>query len=208
MIRYFVLALWFVSCKLQAEVKAEWSQKEPRPYITINVMEALSPQQRKLLYSGFSTFSHLEIRVHREGSERSIVFVSECTIKYDLWEEKFDLLHFLEFKKEQNLQSFRQYAQLCLNAEIKSPSNINKLTQEQAKIEVRLEIAQVSNEFAKDVRTWLIQQQSGMMRGLFSHMLGDLKLSETVQIIVQGPSPQIPSKLQLPEDTVRTGSHD
>ncbi|WP_141735599.1 hypothetical protein [Oligoflexus tunisiensis] len=187
MMRHLVLGLLFCSATGWAEIKAQWDQSKDRPSLRINLAGSLTNQQKKLLYSGFSTFSHLEVRWLNNGARRSLVFISECTIKFDLWEEKFELLHFLERRKENSLQSFQQYTDLCLHADISSQSNIAQIASQGARLEVRLDISQVSNEFAQDVRSWLIQQQSGVMRGLFSHMLGDLKLSESTQTILVIP---------------------
>jgi hypothetical protein len=187
MMRHLVLLLLFGSAPAWAEIKAHWDQSKDRPSLRINLADSLTNQQKKLLRSGFSTFSHLEVRWLNNGARRSLVFISECTIKFDLWEEKFELLHFLESRKENSLQSFQQYTDLCLHADINSQSNITQFASQGARLEVRLDVSQVSNEFAQDVRSWLIQQQSGVMRGLFSHMLGDLKLSESTQTVLVIP---------------------
>ncbi len=188
MMRFLVLALLFVTGSAWADIKAQWEHnKDSKTSLRINLTESLTEQQKKLLYSGFSTFSHLEVRWLDNDIRRTLVFISECTIKFDLWEEKFELLHFLEARKENSLKSFQQYTDLCLQADISSQSNIAQIARLGARLEVRLDISQVSNEFAQDVRSWLIQQQSGVMRGLFSHMLGDLKLSESTQTVVLVP---------------------
>jgi hypothetical protein len=187
MMRTLLLALILSSGTAWADIKAHWEQSKERPSLRINLAESLTVQQKKLLYSGFSTFSHLEVRWLDNSVRRTLIFISECTIKFDLWEEKFELLHFLERRKENSLKSFQQYIDLCLQADISSQSNIAQIASQGARLEVRLDISQVSNEFAQDVRSWLIQQQSGVMRGLFSHMLGDLKLSESTQTVLIVP---------------------
>jgi hypothetical protein len=190
--RLLILLLLICPQVVKAELKARWDQKKDKISLRISVAESLTEQQKKLLYSGFSTFSHLEVRWLDSDVRRSLVFISECTIKFDLWEEKFELLHFLEARKDNSLHSFQQYIDLCLQADISSQSNIAHIASQGARLEVRLDISQVSNEFANDVRSWLIQQQSGVMRGLFSHMLGDLKLSESIQTEIKAP-PLAPS---------------
>jgi len=187
MMRTLALLLLLVSGAAWADIKAHWESRKDQQSLRINLAESLTEQQKKLLYSGFSTFSHLEVRWIDNDVRRTLVFISECTIKFDLWEEKFALLHFLELRKENSLKSFQQYTDLCLQADISSQSNIAQIASRGARLEVRLDISQVSNEFAQDVRSWLIQQQSGVMRGLFSHMLGDLKLSESTQTILVVP---------------------
>ena len=187
MMRTLTLLLLLVTGTALADIKAHWDNEKDRQSLRINLAESLTEQQKKLLYSGFSTFSHLEVRWIDNDVRRTLVFISECTIKFDLWEEKFALLHFLELRKENSLKSFQQYTDLCLQADISSQSNIAQIASRGARLEVRLDISQVSNEFAQDVRSWLIQQQSGVMRGLFSHMLGDLKLSESTQTVLVVP---------------------
>lgn len=187
MMRTLALLLLLVTGTARADIKAHWENSKDRQSLRINLAESLTEQQKKLLYSGFSTFSHLEVRWIDNDVRRTLVFISECTIKFDLWEEKFALLHFLELRKENSLKSFQQYTDLCLQADISSQSNIAQIASRGARLEVRLDISQVSNEFAQDVRSWLIQQQSGVMRGLFSHMLGDLKLSESTQTVLVVP---------------------
>jgi hypothetical protein len=185
--RTLALLLLLITGTAWADIKAHWENDKDRQSLRINLAESLTEQQKKLLYSGFSTFSHLEVRWIDNDVRRTLVFISECTIKFDLWEEKFALLHFLELRKENSLKSFQQYTDLCLQADISSQSNIAQIASRGARLEVRLDISQVSNEFAQDVRSWLIQQQSGVMRGLFSHMLGDLKLSESTQTVLVVP---------------------
>jgi hypothetical protein len=187
MMRTLALLLLLVSAPAWADIKVHWESGKDRQSLRINLAESLTEQQKKLLYSGFSTFSHLEVRWIDNDVRRTLVFISECTIKFDLWEEKFALLHFLELRKENSLKSFQQYTDLCLQADISNQSNIAQIASRGARLDVRLDISQVSNEFAQDVRSWLIQQQSGVMRGLFSHMLGDLKLSESTQTILVVP---------------------
>jgi hypothetical protein len=187
MMRTLALLLLLVSDAAWADIKAHWENDMDRRSLRINLAESLTEQQKKLLYSGFSTFSHLEVRWIDNDVRRTLVFISECTVKFDLWEEKFALLHFLELRKENSLKSFQQYTDLCLQADISSQSNIAQIASRGARLEVRLDISQVSNEFAQDVRSWLIQQQSGVMRGLFSHMLGNLKLSESMQTVLVVP---------------------
>lgn len=185
--KWLLLLLLLTPRPVFAEIKAQWIPSKNRYSLRISMADALTEQQKKLLHSGFSTFSHLEVRWLDSAVRPALVFISECTIKFDLWEEKFELLHFLERRKENSLQSFQQYTDLCLEADISSSSNIAQMAQQGARLEVRLDISQVSNDFAQDVRSWLIQQQSGVMRGLFSHMLGDLKLSESTQAEVLAP---------------------
>ncbi len=162
------------------EDKGQWS-------LELNLSDTLTAQQKKLLFSGFSTFSHLEVRMP-EASGMRLLFVSECSIQYDLWEEKFDLLYFLEAQHPEKLRSFKDYSDLCLAAALRNADTLRALQSPGQHLEVHLDIAQVSSEFAKNVREWLIQQQSGMMRGLFAHMLGELKMKESLTLDLSLPA--------------------
>lgn len=184
-----LLSLLGLVSPLQAAPRVQWQDQAGNPNLIIDLESGLTPQQKKLIFSGFSTFSHLEVHLLQKGGRDLLVFLSECTIKFDLWEEKFDLLYFLERKRSPSLKSFDEYASTCLRAQISSLANLKRLQEEGNRLQIRLDIAQVSNEFAQDVRTWLIQQQSGVMRGLFSHMLGELKLNETLLTELDPPPP-------------------
>jgi hypothetical protein len=53
---------------------------------------------------------------------------------------------------------------------------------------------------ASKIKDWLVKQQSGLMQGLYSHMLGDLQLggrSEVTLDIPPRPNPQKTIKLKL-----------
>ena len=53
-----------------------------------------------------------------------------------------------------------------------------------------LVVKQTSPEEANDIKDWLVKQQSGVMQGLFSHMVGELMLNQTVVVAVEiAPKP-------------------
>jgi hypothetical protein len=192
---------------LRAAPRALWQEQAEGQRLVIDLESALTAQQKKLIFSGFSTFSHLEVHLLQKGERDLLVFLSECTIKFDLWEEKFDLLYFLERKRSPTLKSFDEYAKTCLRAQITSQANLRRLQSEGSRLRIRLDIAQVSNQFAQDVRTWLIQQQSGVMRGLFSHMLGDLKLNESLLTELTPPPTSEPGSSGASPPTTREAIH-
>lgn len=162
-----------------------WQRQAGKLSYEFRIDDRLTAQQKKLIYSGFTTYSNLQVRMRYPDGHASLAFVSECTVSFDVWEEKFDLTGFLEVKTTKSLRTFEDYANTCLKAQIGNLNKISDLTG--IAFEVRLEISQVSQDFANDVRQWLIQQQSGVMRGLFAHMLGELKLSESLELVIKPP---------------------
>ena len=165
--------------------QGEWRKEGGKLGFEIKIADHLTPQQKKLIYSGFTTYSNLRVRLRYPDGHATLAFLSECTVSFDLWEEKFQLTGFLENRVSKSLRTFDEYADTCLKARIGNINNINELYN--TTLEVRLEISQVSQDFANDVRQWLIQQQSGVMRGLFAHMLGELKLSESLELVIKPP---------------------
>ncbi len=168
----------------QSNVRLAWQQK-PQLALAIDVANLLTPQQKKLLYSGLSALSHFEIQSRDRDGSTALLFVSECTLKYNLWEERFELQQLTQGSMA--LQAFDDFAHLCLMAQLSSPSSFQRITESGSHIEILIDVAQVSPAFAADVRRWLIEQQSGVMRGLFSHMLGELQLSESIKLSVVAP---------------------
>ena len=57
------------------------------------------------------------------------------------------------------------------------------------------------NSFRARIKDWLIQQQSGVMQSLFSHMLGELTLNQSIKVRVAVPAK--PAKLEPLE--IKTG---
>lgn len=180
-----LLLLLLVSGLSRLYAQGAWQRQGHTLAYEVKIDDRLTPQQKKLIYSGFTTYSNLQVRLRYPDGRASLAFVAECTVSFDLWEEKFDLTGFLEQRTAKSLRTFDDYANTCLKARI---GNLNKLSDLSGiAFEVRLEISQVSQDFANDVRQWLIQQQSGVMRGLFAHMLGELKLSESLELVIKPP---------------------
>lgn len=174
---------------VQPRVTAQWveSDQKGHKFVQIELKSSLNEKQEELINSGFSTFSQLLI--YPPGANKKVdtpIFELTCTVKYDLWEEQYELAR-LDKKNPQaiSVNSFLKYSTLCLTAEVDAdllePFVGKSLTAE-------LHLDQISAAKASEIKEWLVRQQSGVMRGIFSHMLGDLKLSESLRVIVDLPA--------------------
>lgn len=172
--------------KTGPSLRAEWQRVKDTRQLEISLRDHLNEKQRELINSGFSTFSQLliyENSARANGS--SPLFEITCTVKFDLWEERYELAR-LDQKNPQaiSVQHFDEYATLCLTVAIADTEIRPHLARG---LKAELHIDQISAAKATEVKEWLVRQQSGVMRGIFSHMLGDLKLSESVTVQIEIP---------------------
>lgn len=172
---------------------ATWNQSEKGPQLWINVGDALSEKQKNMINSGFSTFSNLNLATN-EGSP--LDFSVKCTVKFDTWEEFYDMIQVTHEARRLRASKFNDYASLCLTAKIALTELPADLARTGGTLKVSLAVNPISQEKAGEIRTWLINQQSGVIQNLFSHMIGDLKLDEQIEISVQVPqwSQTVPKK--------------
>ncbi len=168
-----------ILAKEQNYAVAQWQIDGNFERIMINVSKSLDKKQLSTLKSGFSTFSRLVVILEPKESEASELFQMACTVKFDFWEEKFELVRLESDPKAIIVDSFDEYSKSCLTAEITSTHAIELIMSGRAKIKTTLQIEQISIEKASKIKDWLISQQSGMMKGLFTHMLDDMTQSNT-----------------------------
>jgi hypothetical protein len=185
---------------------ATWDRSQKEAQLVVSLEEHLAKKQRDLINSGFSAHSDLEVRSSSDdGDSVQILFHSQCAVKFDTWEEVYDITRLDRDYAGISSKSFGTYATTCLTARITGLERINELTREGRVVRAVLKVTQIPTEKAAKVREWLIEQQSGVMQGLFSHMLGDLKLFQELEVVVQIPpsaakakDAQLPSFSQLP----------
>ena len=147
--------------------------------------KALTKKQLDTINSGFSTFSHL--KVYFSADPDNHIIRKACTVKLDMWEERYVITVLAQkplFYTVKDLDTFRK---LCLNVEIADTQLLNTLRSKDAELKAELILEQISPTQAKSIKDWLIKQQSVMMQRLFSHMLGELQLSETSIISLAVP---------------------
>lgn len=167
---------------------ASWMVDKEKPQLKIHLEDQLSKKQVKLINSGFSTYSHLEI-ILPEGkfSKERTLFSVECTVKYDTWEEYYDIIKINKKVGLEKAKSFKTFADSCLTAYLSEQTDLDYFIKNGGLLKASLKLDQIGADRADNIREWLIKQQSGVVKGLFSHMLGDLKLSEVIRITIQIP---------------------
>ena len=191
------LFLWTVSFFSFAQIKtpqptrAKWTISPTGPIVSVALDSHLTPRQIKLIQSGFSTFSIIEIRDYQNRDSLDpahLIGKVSCTVKYDTWQEDFELAQINDRMEAKTVKTYRRYADLCLRGVVVEPEVIKRFAKEGGQVVVSLYIDQIAASKAEEIKEWLIRQQSGVMQGLFSHMLGDLKSSQRIDLIVTVPS--------------------
>ncbi|MFW7377803.1 MAG: hypothetical protein ACOH5I_03205 [Oligoflexus sp.] len=181
------LGISLILAILDMEARSAYAVKKGSPLslaadsnevLMIPATDELLEKQKKLIFSGFPAYSLLDIS-YEEGDAERLVQVRTCSARYDLWEER---IHILAIDGEDlnpvTLGNFDEYAKICLTIAL-SAEQRKKREKIQAKWLARLSLTQLTGEESQKIRDWLVKQQSGIIKGLFSHMLGDLTLSET-----------------------------
>lgn len=149
--------------------------------LKVDLSSALTDKQRKALSSGFSTFSQLSISLESDGEVILADLVNKsCTVKYDSWEEKYQITIIEEGANLTKISDFARYSKDCLTVFLTEAQKA-KLSNADA-IVAKLQVEQISAEQAGKIREWIIKQQSGVIQGLFSHMLGEMTLSDSLEV--------------------------
>ncbi len=127
----------------------------------------------------------IDVSIIQDGEER-IQASRICSVRYDLWEEKLKLKQRDQTLLDQSLD-FQDYSRECLQLKI-HPS----LATKGVRYFATAQFTQLSGDSSVRIRDWLIQQQSSILRGLFSHMLGDLRVAEQSKAAFEiPPKPKI-----------------
>jgi len=171
-------------------VTARWIKRDGQLTLSVPLTEQLSAKQKSLIESGFSTYSQLLIRQPAtKGSaskEAQEIYRLTCSVKFDAWEERYDVVRLDGLPEAAIVKESSDYAELCLTARLEDAARLAPLRAGMSVI-ATLFVQQASQEEAKRVKEWLIQQQSGVIQGLFSHMLRELTLSERIDVLVKIP---------------------
>lgn len=167
---------------------AQWQIEKDKTKLRIYLEKHLSKKQIKLIKSGFSTYTSLEIFLPRgQFTERKSLYRSECTVKYDTWEEYYDISIQGYTKGIEKAKSFEKFSEFCLVAHLEKDSSLNYFYRNGGVLYATLKLDQISKDRATNIRKWLIKQQSGVIKGLFAHMLGDLNLTEELNVNIKIP---------------------
>ncbi len=157
--------------------------------ISISLLDQISERQRELINSGFTTFSQLNLRTvsAQRQVDQSPVVSTSCTVRFDLWQEVYELARIDTKVHTGSVASLDEYGGLCMTAKLEPGPLLDRLFKDGGVLVATLLVDQISAQKAGEIKEWLIRQQSGVMQNLFSHMLGDLKLTERVDVLVQVP---------------------
>ena len=164
-----------------------WTSAAGAAELFIEFKDHLSSKQLELIKSGFATFSRLQLRVVGDSGDVSpdIIFKRDCTVRYDLWEESFDIAQIDIHPRVTTTKKFKVFLDQCLRVQLKQSKQLNELARKGGSIVASLLVDQISAQRADSIKEWLVRQQGGVMKGIFSHLLGELKLSERVDVVVK-----------------------
>jgi hypothetical protein len=181
---------------------ATWEKSSGDQFIAIDISPLLSAEQREIVNSGFSTLTILGISEKKmAGSDHEPEIRLVCKVKYDTWEEKYvttkiDPLPMAKFTGNK----IESWSNQCLRYRFKNQAILNKLAQG-GQLFISLQVRQSSMSEAGKIKDWLVKQQSGLMQGLYSHMLGDLQLGGRTEVTLDiPPRPNHQKALELKLD--------
>jgi hypothetical protein len=167
---------------------ATWEKSSGDQFIAIDISPLLSAEQREIVNSGFSTLTILGISEKKmAGSDHEPEIRLVCKVKYDTWEEKYvttkiDPLPMAKFTGNK----IESWSNQCLRYRFENQAILNKLAQG-GQLFISLQVRQSSMSEASKIKDWLVKQQSGLMQGLYSHMLGDLQLGGRTEVTLDIP---------------------
>ena len=157
--------------------------------ILVHLGNGLSKKQLATLQSGFTTFSRLSI--FAKGADltnsENIIAASSCAVKYDLWEEVYEISVLDQNTDTHKSQSFNFYLAEYLSTSIVNRHFLGLLQENGGGLIATLQVEQISSAQALKIKSWLVKQQSTVIKGLFTHMLGDLTLSGTSKFELSVP---------------------
>jgi hypothetical protein len=171
-------------------VVARWEETQSGTILVIPFSDALTDKQKNMITGGFTTVSQLSVRLPGQNSSEQpgVIFNSQCSVKFDAWEETYDIVRVQsDNSKPVVSKDFDEYANTCLTGDIKDSVVTNRFNTQGGYLQAQLTVKQTSAEEALKIKDWLIQQQSGVMQSLFSHMLGDISLHQTHVVNIRVP---------------------
>jgi hypothetical protein len=187
-----------------ATTTAKWSENQSHELI-VTVGDLITPSQREIVNSGFSTFSLLAISTKKISEQDSLPEMrSICSVKYDTWEEKYQILKVEPSpSKTSTVKDYKAWAEECLSFPLRDQATLRQLSKG-GTLHAVLQLRQSSQDEASRIKNWLVRQQSGFMQGLYAHMLGDFQFKGTVSITVNVP----PAPIRASEDSHQKSNPD
>lgn len=177
-----------MSAQADSQKLAVWRQGESGPEIHIDITALLSQEQREIVRSGFTTFTLFSVSEKKTKDQNlSGDFRVVCKVKYDTWEERYTTTKIEPLPVGSFTgKSLDSWSSQCLQQKI-TDTSLSKNLSIGGQLFGTLIIRQSSlNESAK-IKDWLVKQQSGLMQGLYSHMLGDMQLGGRLDMVIEIP---------------------
>ena len=187
------------SASARADILPKWGQSHGHAELSIALGEALAPKQRTIIGGGFTTLTQLTITTlstsrQGDGADRDgavpppQIAALSCSVTYDAWEETYSVTTLDdEQPTTRTLKTYADLADLCLTARIAAPDRLVQL-RGGGVVRGTLTVRQTSPEEATRIKQWLVRQQSSLLQGLFSHMLGELSLSQALELTIDVPA--------------------
>ena len=190
---FLVPSFAFAQSLLRGPETPEWVQTPRGLEYEASVGSAISMKQRSMIDSGFSTFTELVVTYAGDPDEKALLRLI-CAVKFDTWEERYEINRFENETADhimttQLVRDYGIFARECLT--IRLPTSVlNAAERPDAVLRATLRVKQASVEEAQRAKDWLVRQQSGMIQNLFSHMIGELSLTEIINLELRVPSPR------------------
>ncbi|SMF71207.1 hypothetical protein [Pseudobacteriovorax antillogorgiicola] len=179
---WYLSSLSFVNA---APIPSKWVTIDAGDNLLIDPSPYLTAKQKKLIYSGLPAYSSVALVLG--GKHQDYVLKSmSCAIQYDLWDEKIVLLYTGD-GSPRPLKSIDDYYRICVAFRLKASAQITSLLSTAQTLKIKMSFTQISGETTEEIKEWLVGQQSSVLKGLFSHMLGDLKMEESLELPVHLP---------------------
>jgi len=169
---------------------ARWTKDAAgKDIVEIPVGAMLTTKQQNVLNSGFTSVSQVSLLAPVSRDDRTPVEFSRvgCSVRYDTWEERYDVVVMETTPKPLTIKSYDEFSQTCLTGHIIDGADVLKLAPSGGSLFVDLKVQQISPEQSEKIKKHLIRQQSALMQGLFAHMIGEINVNETIRIQVRVP---------------------
>jgi|GEM_PF-3173311 len=174
---------------------AVWDTHNELPSLIITVKDQLSKKQKNIITGGFTTLTQMNLSHYvpdTKLSDLEVLYSLSCSVKYDAWEEFYDVATVSDPPTVATYKSFDEYSDVCLKINITDPELLKELQSQGGTLLANLVIKQTSIKEANAIKNELIRNQSGIMQQLFAHMLGELVLSQTKEVKISVPPfPQV-----------------
>ena len=168
--------------------RATWETSVAGLTLIIDARELITPEQREIVNSGFSTFTLLGVSERQLRTEDAPIDMRLiCRVKYDTWEEKYHTTKIEPLPVgDFSGTSLQSWSNECLRYRVVNPALLREL-KNGGNLYAILQVRQSSPDEATKIKNWLVKQQSGFMQGLYAHMLGDLQIGGRTEILIEVP---------------------